>query len=144
MSKQLFELMREQESFPVNFGKRDYISRGKEIVNSVLENGEIDKIEFWTKVAKIKETINAMDSQLRESVFLTEKINSNGVEFNPTNGGVSINYEEDPIYCELKKDLKEREELLKLAQKTIIFDAYGNEVPKVGTTPRKSSITIKF
>lgn len=144
MSKQLFELMREQESFPVNFGKRDYISRGKEIVNSVLENGEIDKIEFWTKVAKIKETINAMDSQLRESVFLTEKINSNGVEFNPTNGGVSINYEEDPIYCELKKDLKEREELLKLAQKTTIFDAYGNEVPKVGTTPRKSSITIKF
>lgn len=144
MSKQLFELMREQESFPVNFGKRDYISRGKEIVNSVLENGEIDKIEFWTKVAKIKETINAMDSQLRESVFLTEKINSNGVEFNPTNGGISINYEEDPIYCELKKDLKEREELLKLAQKTTIFDAYGNEVPKVGTTTRKSSITIKF
>ena len=144
MSKQLFELMREQESFPVNFGKRDYISRGKEIVNSVLENGEIDKIEFWTKVAKIKETINAMDSQLRESVFLTEKINSNGVKFNPTNGGISINYEEDPIYCELKKDLKEREELLKLAQKTTIFDAYGNEVPKVGTTTRKSSITIKF
>lgn len=144
MSKQLFELMREQESFPVNFGKRDYISRGKEIVNSVLDNGEIDKIEFWTKVAKIKETINAMDSQLRESIFLTEKINSNGVEFNPTNGGVSINYEDDPIYCELKKDLKEREELLKLAQKTTIFDAYGNEVPKVGTTPRKSSITIKF
>lgn len=144
MSKQLFELMREQESFPVNFGKRDYISRGKEIVNSVLDNGEIDKIEFWTKVAKIKETINAMDSQLRESVFLTEKINSNGVEFNPINGGVSINYEDDPIYCELKKDLKEREELLKLAQKTTIFDAYGNEVPKVGTTPRKSSITIKF
>lgn len=144
MSKQLFELMREQESFPVNFGKRDYISRGKEIVNSVLENGEIDKIEFWTKVAKIKETINAMDLQLRESIFLTEKINSNGVEFNPTNGGVSINYEEDPVYCELKKDLKEREELLKLAQKTTIFDAYGNEVPRVGTTPRKSSITIKF
>jgi len=144
MSKQLFELMREQESFPVNFGKRDYISRGKEIVNSVLDNGEIDKIEFWTKVAKIKETINAMDSQLRESVFLTEKINSNGVEFNPTNGGVSINYEDDPIYCELKKDLKEREELLKIAQKSVIFDAYGNEVPKVGTTPRKNSITIKF
>ncbi len=144
MSKQLFELMKEQESFPVHFGKRDYISRGKEIVNSVLESGDIDKIEFWTKVAKIKETINAMDSQLRESIQLNEKILSNGVEFNPVIGGNSINYDQDEIYIQLKKDLKEREELLKIAQKSTIFDAYGNEVPKVGTTPRKSSITIKF
>jgi hypothetical protein len=144
MSKQLFELMREQESFPINFGKRDYISRGKEIVNSVIESGDIDKIEFWTKVAKIKETINAMDAQLRESITLSEKITLNGVEFNPTNGGHAINYDEDEVYRELKKDLKEREELLKIAQKSVIFDAYGNEVPKVGTTPRKNSITIKF
>jgi hypothetical protein len=144
MSKQLFELMREQESFPIHFGKKDYISRGKEIVNEVLQNGEIDKIEFWTKVAKIKETINAMDSQLREQITLTEKTTLNNVEFNPVQGGVSINYDEDIVYQEFKKQLKEREELLKLAQKSTIFDAYGNEVPKVSTTPRKSSITIKF
>ncbi len=144
MSKQLFELMREQESFPIHFGKKDYISRGKEIVNEVLQNGEIDKIEFWTKVAKIKESINAMDSQLREQITLTEKTTLNGVEFNPVQGGVSINYDEDIVYQEFKKQLKEREELLKLAQKSTIFDAYGNEVPKVSTTPRKSSITIKF
>ena len=108
MSKQLFELMKEQESFPVQFGKKDYISRGKEIVNSVLESGDIDKIEFWTKVAKIKETINAMDAQLRESISLSEKTTLNGVEFNPTNGGFVINYDEDEIYRELKKDLKDR------------------------------------
>lgn len=144
MSKQLFELMQEQESFPIHFGKKDYISRGKEIVNEVLKNGEIDKIEFWTKVAKIKESINAMDSQLREQIQLTEKTTLNGVEFNPVQGGVSINYDEDIVYQEFKKQLKEREELLKIAQKSTIFDAYGNEVPKVSTTPRKSSITIKF
>ncbi len=144
MSKQLFELMQEQESFPIHFGKKDYISRGKEIVNEVLQNGEIDKIEFWTKVAKIKESINAMDSQLREQITLTEKTTLNGVEFNPVQGGVSINYDEDIVYQEFKKQLKEREELLKLAQKSTLFDAYGNEVPKVSTTPRKSSITIKF
>lgn len=144
MSKQLFELMREQESFPIHFGKKDYISRGKEIVNEVLQNGEIDKIEFWTKVAKIKESINAMDSQLREQITLTEKTTLNGVEFNPVQGGFVINYEDDIVYQEFKKQLKEREELLKIAQKSTIFDAYGNEVPKVSTTPRKSSITIKF
>lgn len=144
MSKQLFELMREQESFPIHFGKKDYISRGKEIVNEVIQNGEIDKIEFWTKVAKIKETINAMDSQLREQITLTEKTTLNGVEFNPVQGGVSINYEEDEVYREFKKQLKEREELLKLAQRMEVPDMYGNIVPKVSTTPRKSSITIKF
>lgn len=144
MSKQLFELMREQESFPIHFGKKDYISRGKEIVNEVIQNGEIDKIEFWTKVAKIKETINAMDSQLREQITLTEKTTLNNVEFNPVQGGFVINYDDDIVYQEFKKQLKEREELLKLAQRIDVFDAYGNEVPKVSTTPRKSSITIKF
>lgn len=144
MSKQLFELMQEQDSFPIQFGKKDYISRGKEIVNEVLKNGEIDKIEFWTKVAKIKESINAMDSQLREQITLTEKTTLNGVEFNPVQGGFSVNYDEDIVYQEFKKQLKEREELLKIAQKSTIFDAYGNEVPKVSTTPRKLSITIKF
>jgi hypothetical protein len=144
MSKQLFELMREQESFPIHFGKKDYISRGKEIVNEVLQNGEIDKIEFWTKVAKIKETINAMDSQLREQITLTEKTTLNNVEFNPVQGGFVINYDEDEVYREFKKQLKEREELLKLAQRMEVPDMYGNIVPKVSTTPRKSSITIKF
>ena len=144
MSKQLFELMREQESFPVHFGKKDYISRGKEIVSSVIQDGEIDKMEFWTKVAKIKETINAMDSQLREEISLTEKTTLHNVEFNPVQGGFIINYDEDIVYQEFKKQLKEREELLKLAQRIDVFDAYGNDVPKVSTTPRKSSITIKF
>jgi len=33
---------------------------------------------------------------------------------------------------------------LKLAQKQEVLDMYGNEVPKVSVSPRKSSITIKF
>jgi len=85
-----------------------------------------------------------MDSQLREEISLTEKTTLHNVEFNPVQGGVSINYDEDIVYQEFKKQLKEREELLKLAQRIDVFDAYGNEVPKVSTTPRKSSITIKF
>jgi hypothetical protein len=75
-----------------------------------------------------------------------EKMTCYGVEFTPVNGGETINYSEDPIYCQLKNDLDQRVELLKLANKQsqTIFDAYGNEVPKVSTTPRKSSITLKF
>lgn len=149
MSKQLFEEMIEKEinqenNFPIHFGKKDYISKSKEIVNDILEKGDKNEIDFWTRIVKMKESINAMDSQLREKVVITEKTTLNGVEFNPVQGGVSINYDEDIVYQEFKKQLKEREELLKLAQRIDVFDAYGNEVPKVSTTPRKSSITIKF
>jgi len=61
--------------------------------------------------------------------------------------------ESTPVFNELQKHwsvmqakakLEARVELLKLAQKQTIIDAYGNDVPKVGTTPRKSSITVKF
>jgi hypothetical protein len=55
-----------------------------------------------------------------------------------------LNYSDDDVYNVLKADLDARAELLKLAQKQSVLDTYGNEVPKVSTTARKSSITIKF
>ena len=59
-------------------------------------------------------------------------------------GGNTLNYADDAIYVELKKDLDDRVELLKLAQKQVMFDAYGNEVPRVSSTPRKASLAISF
>ena len=73
-----------------------------------------------------------------------ENFESFGVKGTYRSGGETINYSEDEIYNQLKADLDARVELLKLAQKQDVFDAYGNEVPKVGTTPRKSSLAITF
>jgi len=58
--------------------------------------------------------------------------------------GDSLNYGEDVIYAGLKKDLADRADLLKLAQKQDVLDLGGNEVIKVSSTPRKSSLAISF
>ena len=94
-------------------------------------------------LCRLKEVVNSADSEMSKHLP-QEKSNVWGVEFTPVNGGNTINYAEDEIYQQLKADLDARADLLKLAQTQTIIDAYGNDVPKVSTTPRKSSITIKF
>jgi hypothetical protein len=68
-----------------------------------------------------------------------------GLEFNYVQGGNTLNLTEDGRYNDLKLALDRRVELLKLAQKQETTDPYNNydAVPKVSTSPRKSSITIK-
>jgi hypothetical protein len=126
-----------------SFTKKDAILTGKRMVDNVIENGHVDKHQFMANICRLKEVINSADSEMRKYLPF-EKLKYYGVEFVPTNGGDSINYAEDEIYCQLKADLDARVELLKLAQKQTIIDAYGNDVPKVGTTPRKNSISLKF
>jgi hypothetical protein len=125
------------------FTKKDAILTGKRMVDDVIESGNIDKHQFMAQICRLKEVINSADSEMRKWLP-EEKMTILGVEFTPVNGGSTIDYSEDPIYCQLKADLDARVELLKLAQKQTIIDAYGNDVPKVGTTPRKNSITLKF
>ena len=125
------------------FTKKDAILTGKRMVDNVIESGNIDKHQFMAQLCRLKEVVNSADSEMRKWLP-EEKVTILGVEFTPVNGGNTIDYSEDPIYCQLKTDLDARVELLKLAQKQSIIDAYGNDVPKVGTTPRKNSITLKF
>ena len=125
------------------FTKKDAILTGKRMVDDVIESGNIDKHQFMAQICRLKEVINSADSEMRKWLP-EEKVVILGVEFTPVNGGSTIDYADDPIYCQLKADLDARVELLKLAQKQTIIDAYGNDVPKVGTTPRKNSITLKF
>ena len=125
------------------FTKKDAILTGKRMVDNVIELGNIDKHQFMAQLCRLKEVVNSADSEMRKWLP-EEKVTILGVEFTPINGGNTIDYATDPIYCQLKADLDARVELLKLAQKQPIIDAYGNDVPKVGTTPRKNSITLKF
>lgn len=129
--------------YPVDFTKKEAIQTGVNMVNDLLKSGEIDKLQFMASLCRLKEVVNSADSEMRKHLPL-EKTTVFGVEFNPVKGGETINYSDDPIYVQLEKDLKARAELLKLAQKQDVIDAYGNDVPKVSTTPRKSSVTIKF
>ena len=126
------------------FTKKDAIKTGEALIENVLESGEVDIMQLGANLVRLQQVISSAVDKFRNHIIDTEKATILGVEFSPVNGGNTLNYSEDTIYKVLKKDLDDRTELLKLAQKQPAFDAYGNEVPKVSTTPRKSSVTIKF
>ena len=147
MSKlQFFEMRAEQMTalYDSTFTKKDAIKTGENLIDSVLESGEVDIMQLGANLARLEQVVGSAMSKFRNHIIDTEKVKVLGVEFSPVNGGNTINYAEDEVYQVLKNDLDSRTELLKLAQKQDVFDAYGNQVPKVSTTPRKSSITIKF
>jgi len=147
MSKLQFFEMRAEEIATIydsTFTKKEAILTGKRMVDNLLESGEIYKMSFGANLIRLNEVISSAVSTFRDSIIDIDKQVVLGVEFNPVNGGNTINYADDEIYVELKRCLDSRVEQLKLAQKQDTFDAYGNQVPKVSTTPRKSSITVKF
>ena len=147
MSKlQFFEMRAEQMTalYDSTFTKKDAIKTGEDLVKNALEVGEVEPMELLANLVRLEQVISSAVATFRNHIIDEPKRTVLGVEFNPTNGGNAINYSDDPIYCELKKDLDDRVELLKLAQKQEVLDNYGNEVPKVSTTPRKSSVTNSF
>ena len=147
MSKlQFFEMRAEQmiALYDSTFTKKDAIKTGENLIDSVLESGELDIMELGANLVRLEQVVSSAVSKFRNHIIDTEKVKVLGVEFSPVNGGNTINYSDDEIWNELKRCLDARTEELKLAQKQEAFDAYGNQVPKVSTTPRKSSITIKF
>jgi len=147
MSKlQFFEMRAEQMTalYDSTFTKKDAIKTGENLIESILESGDCDIMQLGANLARLEQVVSSAMIKFRSHIIDKEKQTVLGVEFSPVNGGNTVNYSEDAIYCELKSDLDSRVELLKLAQKQNVLDMYGNEVPKVSTTPRKSSITIKF
>ncbi|HAH55239.1 MAG TPA: hypothetical protein DCM02_08155 [Flavobacterium sp.] len=147
-SEQFLQLRAEEVAvmYDHTFTKKEAILTGKRMVDNLIEDGDIDPKKVWANIVRLKEVINSADAYFRESLYIFEKESINGVEFTPVQGGETLNYKEDKIYLQLHDDLRIREELLKLARKSNndLFDQYGNVVPKVSTSPRKSSITVKF
>ena len=147
MSKlQFFEMRAEQMTalYDSTFTKKDAIKTGENLIQSVLDSGDVDIMELGANLARLEQVISSAMAKFRTHIIAAEKTTVLGVEFSPVNGGNTVNYSDCEIWCELKRCLDERTEQLKMAQKQDTFDAYGNQVVKVSTSPRKSSITIKF
>lgn len=145
MSKDLFVLMRQQEIETSNFlpTKKEITKKANELAKEVINSGEYNTQELHAQALRNKEAFTVLEKELRDSLP-QENSEYFGLKATFVNGGNRINYNEDPIYNELKKDLDARVELLKLAQKQEVLDTYGNEVPKVGTTSIKSSLKINY
>jgi hypothetical protein len=144
-SSNLFLMLQEQEVRSKNFlpNKKEVQFSAKQFVEKTLENGEVDKVEMFTQALRLCEALEVVRDKLKDSLPM-ENFEAFGVKGAYRSGGYNINYSEDEIYATLKKELDERAEQLKMAQKQPTFDAYGNKVPKVSKTPRKSSLAIIF
>ena len=145
-SSEMFLQMRADEivqMYDSTFTKKEAIKTGTDLALNVFENGEVSPAEVMANLSRLKWVIDAAETTMRSKLEIYDKQIILGLEFNYVNGGNTINYADDEVYSTIKADLDARTEQLKMAQKQDTFDAYGNQVPKVSTTPRKSSITIK-
>jgi len=145
MSKDLFMQLREQEVITDNFlpTKKELVKSSEEFAKGLIDGGEVNIQEVYAQALRLKESLTKIEAVLKGALG-EESAEFYGMKSTFRNGGSTLNYAEDPIYVELKADLKNREELLKMAQKQDIIDAYGNTVPKVSVTYRKSSLAISF
>lgn len=146
-SKDLFLMMREQEIQTQNFlpTKKEIINHSSKFIKDILDKGEKDKFELFAQAKRMSEALEVVTAKLLESLP-QENFEAFGLKGTYRNGGETINYMEDRTYAELKAKLTEREALLKLARNSSseIYDYEGIQVPKVSSTPRKSSLLISF
>ena len=147
MSKDLFQLMREQEIQTANLlpNKKEIQFSAQTFIKDLLDAGEIDKIELLAQAKRMGEALEVINAELLK-VIPQENFEAFGLKGTFRSGGETINYKDCEVWSDINRELKEREELLKLALKSHneIYDAAGVQVPKVSTTPRKSSLAISF
>jgi len=144
-SKNLLMLMQDKELSNAFPSKKEIQINAKKFVSEILESGNVDKTELFTQAVRINEALAIVTESLKNEMPL-ENFEAFGIKGTYRNGGETLNYKEDPIYSDIQKELKEREELLKVAYKSSneIYDESGFLVPKVSSTPRKSSLTINY
>jgi len=144
-SKDLFSLMRMQETEIQGFlaTKKEIQFSAKKFITEILDAGETDKFELLAQAKRMVEALEIINLELMK-VIPQENFEAFGLKGTFRSGGDTANYMEDEVYATIKKDLDARTEQLKMALKQDTFDAYGNQVPKVSTTPRKSSLAISF
>jgi len=139
--------MRQQEIDTQNFlpNRLEIQLSAKTFIKEVLDAGEIDKIELLAQAKRMGEALDVINAELIK-VIPQENFEGYGLKGTFRSGGETINFKDCEVWSDINRELKEREDLLKLALKSHneIYDAAGVQVPKVSTTPRKSSLAISF
>lgn len=145
MSKNLYELMQMQEIATSNFlpSKKELELSSKTFAKNLIDAGEIDKVEAFAQAERLTTAISNVRDELKASLPREKQI-AYGIEINPVNGRQMIQFSEDAIWIKLNEELKQREELLKLALKQDVIDAYGNDVPKVSVKYASDSLAVKY
>lgn len=135
-----------------DLSKKEIEARALAVVNTYLNSGEEDSMDMLAKVVKLKDFIAVAEKALRgdlegdfEQTYGKSYVKG-GVTYTYSQGSKKLQYKVDDEYERLERELNERKELLKTAEKSSqpIYDGGGVQVPKVPVSYDKSSISIKY
>jgi hypothetical protein len=125
-------------------------TQGINAIVQAVENGVVNPLDAFASFNKLeklfKEAKVKIDELARDEAekYTAKTFTFGNVEFTRKDGAKKLNYSEDLLYSNLQAQLKAREELLKVAQKSTIYDDEGVEVPKVSISHNKDSLMVKF
>jgi hypothetical protein len=125
-------------------------TQGINAIVEAVENGVVNPLDAFASFNKLeklfKEAKVKIDELARDEAekYTAKTFTFGNVEFTRKDGAKKLNYSEDLLYSNLQVQLKAREELLKVAQKSTIYDDEGVEVPKVSISYNKDSLMVKF
>ena len=125
-------------------------TQGINAIVEAVENGVVNPLDAFASFNKLeklfKEAKVKIDELARDEAekYTAKTFTFGNVEFTRKDGAKKLNYSEDLLYSNLQTKLKAREELLKVAQKSTIYDDEGVEVPKVSISYNKDSLIVKF
>ena len=147
MSKDLYQLMREQEIATSNFlpTKREIQTTSLNFAKKLIEDGNENIQEKFAQCIRLKEAFTTIESELKKSLP-NENFEAFGLKGTYRSGGSIANYDEDIVYASIKKQLEDRKTLLDtaLSINEEFYDSEGILIPKVSKTERKSSLAISF
>lgn len=143
----LFLMLQEQSVETNNFlpSKKEIQLSAKSFVSNLLDAGTTDKMELYAQAVRINEALQIVTDELKNSIP-QENFEAFGIKGTYRSGRSMPQFNEDDVWDELNKKLKEREELLKLSCKSLsdIYDENGVCVPKISTKYSKDSLSISF
>lgn len=129
--------------------KKESISKGKQNAKEIIESGEVDLFKLFSNSVRFEEFLKSFNKEMRVAILEELKdgeYKARGLEFASKNGSSRLNYKEDQNWQELKDKLTQREELLKVAEKSKepLFDSEGVEVPRVSRSHSGTVLNIRF
>jgi len=137
-----------------NVSKADIQTFASSLIEQINE-GHVNALEAHIKLKAMIKAIDAVIKATEEAVaeeagkYPGKSFDVFGANVQMKEGSIGPNCEQDTVYCEIKAQLKDREELLKLAfkqaGKAMITDPNtGEEIPVCEAKGTKGSIAITF
>jgi hypothetical protein len=140
-------MLQEEEVATSNFlpTKKELQRSSESFARKIIDDGQHNVEQVYAQALRLKEAITTIEKVFKQSLP-DENFESFGLKGTYRAGGDVLNYSDDETWASLHKSLKDRENLLKTALNSAseIYDESGVLVPKVSSTPRKSSLAISF